>query len=104
VKASWKTGSKYTKLSSLKLSHLPSGATIELTCGGKGCPFKHRSLKAHGSTAKFSSSAHLRASAKLTLAPNSVAQVVVFTIRKGKARRTSDLCLPPGATGPSSCA
>jgi hypothetical protein len=94
IAVSWKAGSKYTTLRRLQISPLPKGATIALTCAGGGCPFKRRSLKAHGSTAKFSSSARYRAGDKLTVevtAPNSVAEVVVFKMRK-HSRRASRSC------------
>jgi len=94
----------------------PNGATVLVSCRGRGCPFRHSrhtvtvsaQSRAHAKTLRF------RKLAKRLLRGGTVLKVLVsrsreigkytrFLVKKGKPPRRIDRCLPPGTTRPASC-
>jgi hypothetical protein len=94
----------------------PIGATITVTCGGRGCPAKARQTvlasrrhKSHEgvvtiSFARFERS--LRAGARLRIRVFGLGQIgkyTTFTIRRGKLPARVDTCLSPAGIKPLAC-
>ncbi len=80
---------------------------VVATCTGKGCPHKRtvKSTRA-GSVSLTPFRTTLRPGAKITVRvtkPGTTGAVKVLTIRKKKPPLITILCLPPGASKPSSC-
>ena len=101
-----------TKFTTLQVKNVPFGATVKVTCSGKGCP---SGLKGKGFTkanafgtvtlAKFIKKP-LRAGNKITVVvskPNAIAAVKVLTVRASKKPLIATKCQPPGATKPVPC-
>jgi hypothetical protein len=102
VSASWQFFKRYTRLSSLTISGLPSGAKVVVSCRGKhrSCPFARRTLKA--SRAKLSFGKYFKR-AKLAKGTRIEVRItksgttgidVVFTTRNGKLPKKSQRALP----------
>lgn len=111
VKARWKARKRHTVFRRLRVTGIPVGATLQLHCRTKdrGCPFKKRSLTPAGSTATLT---HLVRRRKLkvravlevrVLKPGAVGQVTRYKVRRNRAPRATTLCLPPGASKPTTC-
>jgi hypothetical protein len=104
----------FTKFEQLDARNVPAGATIEIRCSGRGCPFAKKSRKQATAAAKVNlrkkfklRNAALKPGAKLEVritAPLSVGKVVSFKIRDKKLPKSKTLCLPPGATKGVACA
>jgi hypothetical protein len=101
-----------TKFTTLQIKNVPFGATVKVTCSGRGCP---SGLKGKGFTkanafgtvtlAKFIKKP-LRAGVRITVAvskPNAIAAVKVLTVRASKKPLIATKCQPPGATKPVAC-
>jgi hypothetical protein len=98
----------------LQVVDLPAGATVDIRCRGRGCPYAKRT-RAFASARKRLNllkalrlrDARLRPKAVLQvriLLPGHVGKVVRFKVRKApKVPLSSELCLPPGATRPAKC-
>jgi hypothetical protein len=107
-----KAGAKSTKLTTLKVRNIPLGATVHVTCTGKGCP---KGLKGKGYTKKNAFGAvdlkkfikkPLRVGVTITVVvskPNAINAVKILKIRKSKTPSISTRCLPPGAKKPVVC-
>jgi streptogramin lyase len=106
----WVFTSGFTYAMHLTLARLPSKATTTVTCRGGGCPFtrrtfttpKHRTLD----LARALKRRHLAPGTTLTVqitAPNTVGEVVVFTMRSGAQPGERFLCLVPGSRRPAAC-
>lgn len=101
---------KYTLVSHLFATKVPAGATITVTCKGKGCKkksaVKHVAKKSKKlDLVKLLKHAHLGRKARLTVQitqPGFNGVVVRFTIKIAAAASKSSLCLVPGATKPTS--
>jgi hypothetical protein len=96
-----------TRLTRISVTGVPAGASLVATCAGKGCPRK-RTFKStrSGSVALTPFRTTLRPGAKITVRvtrPGTIGAVKVLTIRRKKAPLITTLCLPPGASKPSSC-
>ena len=100
-----------TKVIKLLLSKLQPGAKVAVSCRGKRCPIKKRSVKAPA-TGKVDVRKLLRrkpmaAGTKLTIVisePQHVSKVLAFGFRRGKSPTGGSFgCLPPGAAKPVSC-
>ena len=117
-----------TMFTSLKAKKVPKGATLTVTCKGRGCPFGRRTLhpakkvkvcKAHHKQCKTKAAPpfatfnligllknrHLPTNTKLTLKvtkPNTIGVTETFTIGKiGKRPKvTGPSCLAPGSNKP----
>ena len=102
-----------TKFKQLEALNVPAGATIELRCSGRGCPFARKSKPQKSAAAKVNlrkkfklKKTALKPGAKLEVritAPASVGKVVSFKIRDKKLPKSKTLCLPPGATKGEAC-
>ncbi|HEX2096885.1 MAG TPA: beta-propeller fold lactonase family protein [Solirubrobacterales bacterium] len=111
VLASWKSGRTATTLLRLRAVKVPAGASIEVRCSGKGCPFKRRAMSARkgGSIdllGLFGRAKNLKAGltieVRITQA-EAIGTVVRYAIRRGKAPKAQTLCMPPGAARPTAC-
>jgi hypothetical protein len=103
----------FTKFKQLEALNVPAGATIELRCSGRGCPFSKKSKMQQSAAAKV----NLRRKFKLKkmalkpgarfevriTAPAAVGKVVSFKIRDKKLPRSKTLCLQPGAAKGAAC-
>jgi hypothetical protein len=101
----------YTTVFSLIVTGVPRGATVQLTCKGRGCAFK-RIRKTYKSGAKrlaFTSRfkhGKLRKGTVIEVrvtAPGKIGLVARYTIRPPAFPRVTKLCLPPGARKPVRC-
>lgn len=88
---------------------VPAGATIDLRCAGRGCPFTHRTttVAQAKSVALLRLFRHrrLRAGTTLTLrvtAPSRIGLVKTQEVAAGRLKTTTR-CLAPGATRPTAC-
>jgi len=101
----------YTRVDTLKVKGIPSGATVTVTCSGGGCPKKgfRRRLTRRAAlldVRRTYRSARLRSGARLELRitrPRYIGRVVRFTMRRGALPKAASLCLPPGRTKPEAC-
>jgi hypothetical protein len=103
---------KTTKFTSLSVKNVPLGATVTVTCKGKGCP---SGLKRKGFTKKNAFGTvslkkfikkPLKAKDVITVVvskPGAIAAVKVLTIRSAKKPLIATKCLPPGAKSPVAC-
>jgi hypothetical protein len=100
--AGFKATKTSTKVTKLIASALRSGDKVKVTCSGKGCAFKSKTVKAVGGKANM-----LTLFKKRALAPKAVVtvwitragaigQVVKFTVGKGKAPKRTNMCTPVG--------
>lgn len=108
--AAFKATAASTKVTKLIASALKRGDKVKVTCKGKGCAFKSKSVKPVAGKANL-----LKLFKKRALAPKAVVtvwitragaigQVVKFTIQKGKKPKRANLCVPVGSTKPqASC-
>ena len=81
-----------------------------MRCQGKGCPFKRKTVKPKGSTAKLGKhfeDAKLKPGTTLEVrvtAPGMVGKVVRYTFRsRRKLPSSTRRCLAPGASKPARC-
>jgi FG-GAP repeat protein len=120
-------GSKFTIFDSLVAKKVPKGATLKVTCTGRGCPFKRRVIhtpttrlvcKAHHKHCKKKPAPrfkdinlkplvrehHFAVKAKLTLTvtkPNTIGVTQTFTIRSSaRPAVRGPNCLAPGSSKP----
>jgi hypothetical protein len=94
----------------------PFGATINIRCRGKGCPFRKtsRTLALAGKVKSPSTTIRIKrlegrflrggASIKVLVSRRGeVGKYTKFRIRKGKPPVRTDLCVAPTATEPNEC-
>ena len=103
---------KSTKFTSLQVKQVPRGATVKVTCKGKGCPkgltrkgYTKRKAPSTVTLAKFIKKP-LRAGIKITVVvskPDAISAVKTLTVRAGKKPLISTRCQPPGAKRPTRC-
>lgn len=104
----YKVSRKTTKLRTLSVKNIASGATVKITCS-PGCSAKRWTTTPKRSTLslkKFIRKA-LRVNAKLTVTvwkPGAIASVKTLKMRSRRAPQLSSRCLPPGAKTPQRCA
>jgi hypothetical protein len=108
---------KSTRFKTLEVKNVPKGATVAVTCAGKGCPTRKVKGKrrALAFTKRNASSTvalkpwvkkPLKVGTRLTISvtkPGSIGMVKGLTIRARKAPKTVTTCLPPGARKPAAC-
>jgi hypothetical protein len=97
-----------TRVTVLAVKDVPKGATVRVTCKGKGCPKKSFTKKnASGSVSlKPYVKAKLRKGIVLTVSvtkAGAVGMVKTITIRASKAPKITTACLQPGAKKATSC-
>jgi hypothetical protein len=105
-------GKKTTKFTTLQVKNVPFGATVNVTCKGKGCPsglkrkgFTKKNAFGTVSLAKFIKKP-LRAGNVITVVvskPGAIGAVKVMTVRKRKKPLIATRCQPPGAKKPVAC-
>jgi hypothetical protein len=101
-----------TKFTTLQVKNVPFGATVSVTCKGKGCP---SGLKGKGFTktnafgtvtlAKFIKKP-LKTGTALTVVvskPGAINAVKILTVRAAKKPLITTKCQPPGAKSPVAC-
>jgi hypothetical protein len=100
----------WTRVSRLRVSDAPPGATVAVTCAPKRkrCPKAHTyTTNAKGKvtmTKMFKRRLRYGARIEVTItAANTVGKVVRFHLRRGHTPSSSTLCLPPGAAKPQRC-
>lgn len=107
----WKTRGAITVARVLRVSGITPGASVGVSCRGKGCPFKAKTAKPSGAGAvdvkRLLGKHRLRPGAVLRIrvaAPGMTARVITFKMRKGRLPSGGRLtCLPPGAKTPAAC-
>lgn len=111
VRRRWRLRNRRTRVVTLDVLRVPSGATIELRCKGRGCPFTKRTRKVAGATprvrlASLFRKRSLRARTVIevrVLATGAIGKAFRFTTRATKAPSARTSCLPPGARTPTRC-
>ncbi len=102
----FKTGSV---AETIMVHSIPQGATIEMLCKGKGCPFARKSFaykKAKRMLASALKGKRIAVGGTLELRvvkPGAIGNAVVFTIRNNKKPSFKVLCVQPGAATSSAC-
>jgi len=102
--------STFTRPSRLEVTGIsPADATVNVTCSGRGCPFKSRSFKPKnnkvGLLASFSRS-KLRSGTKLVVlvvASDALGKYVSYTMRRTDVPKRVRACVEPGGTDPVAC-
>ena len=107
-----RSGAKSSKFSSLKVRNVPLGATVKVTCKGKGCPsgltgkgFVKTNAFGAVDLKKFIAKP-LRPGTTITVVvskPNAINAVKTLTIRKSKAPTIVTQCIRPGTTKAVAC-
>ena len=113
VENGWLAGPSSTSVARLAARNVPAGATVEVTCSGRGCPrkarkqtFKVTRQTARLNVAKAFGKAKLRLRARVEvriLRPGFVGRVLRFTVRRSAVPQLSNLCMAPGARSPGAC-
>jgi Ca2+-binding RTX toxin-like protein len=107
-------GPTSTRVGELTVSSIPSGGTVEVTCGGGGgCPFltDHPKLRAnqhhvalaalfHGASLRVGTQIEVRITKPNIVLQNAIGKVDLLTIKAGAPPAVTKLCLPPGSSTP----
>jgi hypothetical protein len=103
----WSVKRSRLRVVRLTIRRLPVGATVELRCTGKRCPFKSKTIKrSRKSTMNVLNAKSLkgkltfRAKQQLDIriaAPGMNTKVVRFKLRAGKLPKDRQYCIPLGA-------
>jgi hypothetical protein len=105
----WHRLGKKTLPLRLTVSNLPAGATVELSCKGKGCPFKKKAFAYKKPILQLASAwKNKRVAAGGTVEvrivkPGMIGKVVVFTMKPRSLPTYKVLCLAPGAAKAAAC-
>jgi len=101
----------YTRFTELRVKAVPAGATVAVSCRGRGCParattFKRRLAHATASLAVLGKlgARRLRAGARVEVSialPRTIGRVTRWTVRPPHVPARHDLCLAPGAKKPA---
>ena len=101
-----------TKFTTLAVKNVPFGATVNVTCKGKGCPsglkgkgFTKKNAFGTVSLAKFIKKP-LRVGDTITVLvskPDAINAVKILKIRASKKPLITTRCVPPGAKAPVAC-
>jgi hypothetical protein len=101
-----------TKFSTLQVKNVPFGATVTVTCKGKGCPSGlkgkgYKKANAFGTVtlAKFIKKP-LKTGTVITVVvskPGAINAVKILTVRPAKKPLITTKCQPPGAKSPVAC-
>jgi hypothetical protein len=95
----------YTEVLALVLNGAPAGATVLVTCHGRGCPFTRHiaMIRPRVDLTGVFQHHRLRAGARVTVAitrPGWTGKYYMFAMRAGHAPRVQLACLAPGRTHP----
>jgi DNA-binding beta-propeller fold protein YncE len=100
----------YVTAYSLVLAPVPVGASVHVSCHGRGCPFAERSLKAKKRSLKltglFGRHRHLLPVTKVKIeisAADHVGELLTFSLAGRSVRKPTIRCLPPGSRRPVRC-
>jgi Ca2+-binding RTX toxin-like protein len=107
----FKVSARSTRVTKLKVTDVPAGATVALTCTGGGCPKHGLSKTVAEATSTLDvrkplNGKSLKPGAKIEIRitkAQTIGQLIRFTIRRRKAPSSAGLCLPPGATEGTEC-
>jgi hypothetical protein len=107
----WANKGRRTWVLSLRLTRLTRGATVRVTCKGRGCPFRavRRTARAGGTLdlKPLFEKRRLGAGTVVTVRvemPGMTAKVATFKMRRGKAPSGGRFrCIPPGARKAQAC-
>jgi hypothetical protein len=100
------------RFTALIVRNVPAGATVRVTCKGKGCRKKRIVKRVRKATRRVNLAKAMRRNNRLrprtlvevrVTAPGRIGKVFQFRIRAFKAPSTKTLCLPPGAKRPRRC-
>jgi hypothetical protein len=107
----WELSSRWSRPVQLTVREAPAGAKVIVSCRGRGCAFKARTVSTSGSRATLASLFKRRKLSKGAVvdvaitAPGQIGKVVRFTVRgRKKLPQQRELCLPPEARSPRACA
>ena len=111
VISKWSVHASYTTVRELAVRALPAGAEVVLQCEGRGCRLTQRTLKPtrhrhYVTLTSLFGRTHLRPTTTVEIditAPNSIGEVVRYTIRTGHTPKQTRLCLPPSDSHPAAC-
>jgi hypothetical protein len=111
ISNTWRFTRKSTRVVRLRVTEAPGGATVRVTCRGKhkGCPRPKTFSASAGGRVTLTSMfrrKRLRPGATVEVAvsaPNRIAKVVRFKIRRSHSPKTKTLCQAPGAPKPGRC-
>ena len=93
----------------MRVLDAPDGATVEVRCSGRRCPFARRSTTTNAKgTARLLKFFKRRLQPPITIDvrityPNTIGKVVRFPIKRAAVPDLQRFCLPPGATKPRRC-
>lgn len=107
----WQFRGALTRAKVLRLSALPAGSRVRVTCKGRGCPFRVKRSKPSSQGAvdirRMLKKRWLRAGTRVEIrvtAPGLAGRLIAFKTRKGKAPAGGKLaCTAPGTTKTISC-
>ncbi len=105
----WAWSPRKTMVRALVVKRLVPGATVSVTCKGKGCFKGTKQVKVAKGKAKLTKlfrKRKLGAKARIDIAvtiPGADGRVVRFRTRKGAIPKRIDLCLPAGSSKPGRC-
>jgi len=113
VENTWNVRGSRIRALRLRVIRVPAGATIRVSCKGRGCPFKKaKTVRVTRAGAvdllKTLKGANRRFRAGQTLeiritAPNRIGKVISFRFKTRKIPTGTTACLAPGATRPTRC-
>jgi hypothetical protein len=109
VRSKWTIIRGRLRVDEMRVLDAPEGATVEVRCRGRRCPFTRRST-----TANAKGQAHLRKlftrrlRPRITIDirityPNTIGKVVRFPIKLAAVPDLQRFCIPPGAAKPGRC-
>jgi putative CocE/NonD family hydrolase len=108
VTARWSVAKRFARLTRLAVTKVPVGATVTVSCKGRGCPFKSRRFArgAGGTTTvtKPFKGKRLRPGVVLEVRitkPGAIGKVFTYKLVKGKTPKRVAGCLPVGSTKPA---
>ncbi|HYI17553.1 MAG TPA: hypothetical protein VD836_02535, partial [Solirubrobacteraceae bacterium] len=103
----WGFTSSFTVLTRVRVRQVARQDTIKLTCKGRGCGVKKKTVRNKQGTVKFTkhfgAERRLRKGTKVRLritAPNRIGAVVTLKVRKGKDPKITRRCTLPGSSKP----
>ena len=115
----WGYARRFSIVLSLKVKHVPAGATVQVRCSGprrstargSGCPYVSRKYKPKPRvrtidlTGPFKGrKLWIRTVVEIRItAPGTIGKVVRYRIARNKVPLATTLCLPPGAPKPQRC-
>jgi hypothetical protein len=106
VSARWSVSGTNVRLRRLRVARLPAGAIVRISCAGRRCPFKERTVTKAGSTrldllgALGGAARRLRAGQRLVLARAYNGKLVRWRLRTARVPKPVTRCVPLGNNRP----